>query len=821
MQAFSNNIRTELAAAITSSATTVVVMDTAGMPTLNAGDTFKITVENGNKTAVEIMVVTGVVGNTLTVVRGQEGTVASAFDALSVVEMRLTAGWVNQTEAKLSTIETGAQVNTVTPTNAVGLTNKTLDDISNNVGANRVHYKVKNMTGSTLANGTVVKVAGYEAGEETIRVAPTTSTGDVAIGIVHGSIAQGDVGLVVNTGVATGVNTTGYTTGSMLYQNGSGGLTHTKPTTGTYQAVAVPLNSKTDGALLVEFTEPNPVNWDGRYYTETEVNNLLSGKQATITGAATTITSSNLTASMALVSDASGKVAAHGTVSATELGYLDGVTSSVQTQLNSKEPTITTLPVSKGGTGVGTLTGLVKGNGTSAMTAAVAGTDYVIPSGSITGNAATATKLATARTINGVSFDGTANITISDATKAPLASPALTGTPTAPTAAVGTNDDQVATTAFVHANSVIITGDQTIAGVKTFSSSPIVPTATTATQAINSNSIFGFKNYIINGGFDVWQRGTSQTTGSYGSDDRWANNNAGSTKIHSQVACTDTERALFNAQAFSRTVVNSVAGAGNNTLKTQCIEDVTKLAGKTVTLSFWVKADSNKNIAVEFIQRFGTGGSPSAEVTGIGSQLVALTTAWQKKTVTVTLPSIVGKTLGTEGVHTTSTLVVFWLDAGSAYNSRTANLGQQSGTFDIAQVQLEEGSVATPFEQRPYGLELSLCQRYYEVVFLNRLTGTTYKFNGDTSSNPVAFATTKRVVPTINLPPTFISVIAVSNTGTGTGLSSAYQGFRATVHNVSVDSIGNSAFIGDVIGGGDVFVWGEQAVRTIEASAEL
>lgn len=70
----------------------------------------------------------------------------------------------------------------------------------------------------------------------------------------------------------------------------------------------------------------------------------------------------------------------------------------------------------------------------------------------ITGNAASATKLETARTINGVSFDGTANITISDSTKAPLASPALTGTPTAPTPATTTNTTQIATTAFVQSN---------------------------------------------------------------------------------------------------------------------------------------------------------------------------------------------------------------------------------------------------------------------------------------------------------------------------------------------------------------------------------
>jgi hypothetical protein len=227
---------------------------------------------------------------------------------------------------------------------------------------------------------------------------------------------------------------------------------------------------------------------------------------------------------------------------------------------------------------------------------------------------------------------------------------------------------------------------------------------------------FGFKNHIINGNFDIWQRGTSQTISDYGSDDRWFNEHAGSTKTHSRITCTDTERALFNAQAFSRTVVTSVTGAANNVQKNQRIEDVTKLAGKTVTLSFWAKANANKNIAFALIQVFGTGGTPSSSVDGIGLQKVALTTTWQKFTKTITLPSIVGKTLGTDGVHTSWTEVEFWFDAGTNFNSRTDSLGHQSGTFDIAQVQLEEGSVATPFEQRPIGLELSLCQRYCQTV---------------------------------------------------------------------------------------------------------
>lgn len=74
----------------------------------------------------------------------------------------------------------------------------------------------------------------------------------------------------------------------------------------------------------------------------------------------------------------------------------------------------------------------MKCSGTSAFSSAVAGTDYVLPSGSITGNAATATKLQTARTINGVSFDGSASITIADNTKLPLSGGTLIGEVVAP-----------------------------------------------------------------------------------------------------------------------------------------------------------------------------------------------------------------------------------------------------------------------------------------------------------------------------------------------------------------------------------------------------
>lgn len=81
--------------------------------------------------------------------------------------------------------------------------------------------------------------------------------------------------------------------------------------------------------------DSTPVSGSSKMVTSGGVFTALAGKQSTVNGAASTITGSNLTASRALVSNSSGKVAVS-TVTATELGYLDGVTSAVQTQLNNR-----------------------------------------------------------------------------------------------------------------------------------------------------------------------------------------------------------------------------------------------------------------------------------------------------------------------------------------------------------------------------------------------------------------------------------------------------------------------------------------------------
>jgi len=275
------------------------------------------------------------------------------------------------------------------------------------------------------------------------------------------------------------------------------------------------------------------------------------------------------------------------------------------------------------------------------------------------------------------------------------------------------------------------------------------------------------KNYLINGDFSSWEYATSQTSSGYGSDNRGYNLHSGSTKTHSRMVSTNTERELFSAENFSRTVVSSVAGAGNFVQKTQLIENVNKMAGKTVTLSLLAKADSTKNIAVEFTQCFGSGGSPSAQITGIGSQLIQLTNTWQWKGITVALPSLAGKALGTDGVHTSFTGLSFWFDAGSSFDTRTASLGQQSGTFDIAEIKIEDGSVATdgwhPYDGE-FGGEVQARQRYYYKIhgpyrYDFGIAGATNEdwfapfnhpvtmrvaptFNGGTSDIPVTWTTT-------------------------------------------------------------------------------
>lgn len=202
----------------------------------------------------------------------------------------------------------------------------------------------------------------------------------------------------------------------------------------------------------------------------------LNGKQATITGGATTIVSDNLTTGRALVSDTNGKVAVSD-ITTTELGYLDGVTSNIQNQLDALEGRGRFLSTWNASTGLpttnpGTLPYTYK-TGDYYIVSVVGSTNYKPTGSSYTGTASTTTESATLAVNDTYYYDGTNwvlqkntttevtfasitgnptdNIALASALndKADVNSPSLTGTPTAPTAATGTNTTQVATTAFV------------------------------------------------------------------------------------------------------------------------------------------------------------------------------------------------------------------------------------------------------------------------------------------------------------------------------------------------------------------------------------
>jgi hypothetical protein len=298
---------------------------------------------------------------------------------------------------------------------------------------------------------------------------------------------------------------------------------------------------------------------------------------------------------------------------------------------------------------------------------------------------------------------------------APLASPALTGTPTAPTAATSTNTTQLATTAFVKAQPFAPLASPALTGTPT---APTAATATNTTQlattafvqaaVVQSGPLAGFRNAIINGNFDVWQRGTSFAldTSYLFLADRWrAGHGSGSGKVGSSsrqaFALGQTEVPGEPTYFLRHEVTTAGSGYTDGPYLFQAIEGVRTFAGQQVTVSFWAKRGSTSYAISSILleQRFGDAGSPSPRVDTTVASNVVVTTSWQKFVYTVTLPSISGKTMGTDGKDSLTLSFVF--PSNAVYR------------LDIAQVQIEPGPVATPFERRPIGTELALCQRYY------------------------------------------------------------------------------------------------------------
>lgn len=264
--------------------------------------------------------------------------------------------------------------------------------------------------------------------------------------------------------------------------------------------------------------------------------------------------------------------------------------------------------------------------------------------------------------------------------------------------------------------------------------------------------VSGFRNAIINGDFRINQRSFSSTTTTdiYGFD-RWqlvTASSAGSCTYSAQTFTVGNAISGYEPINYARLVTTGQSGNGTYSFLTQKIENVRTFAGQQVTVSFWARSGSaTPSIAVELRQSFGTGGSPSSQVrTNILKQ--AINTTWTRYSITATVPSISGKTLGTN--NDSSLWLNLWVSAGSDFNSETNTLGIQSNTFDFWGVQIEAGSVATPFEQRPIGTELALCQRYYQRfngagVAPGAVRNTTMAYC------PISFPVEMRAAPTVTL----------------------------------------------------------------------
>jgi hypothetical protein len=205
-------------------------------------------------------------------------------------------------------------------------------------------------------------------------------------------------------------------------------------------------------------------------------------------------------------------------------------------------------------------------------------------------------------------------------------------------------------------------------------------------------------NVIINGGFDFWQRGTTFTNISQQyTADRWFFYPYGAGQPYT--ISRQTSGAPTGFSAYLRAVQSGATSSNIFMAYTLETADVIKLAGQSATLSFWYKIPVNFSQAVYANINYNTSvDSPPTTVIPSGTSILntALTntTSWTKVSFTVNVPS------------TATSMTVYLASTNSTVSG---------ATLDFTGVQLEIGSVATPFSRAGGTLqgELAACQRYY------------------------------------------------------------------------------------------------------------
>ena len=275
----------------------------------------------------------------------------------------------------------------------------------------------------------------------------------------------------------------------------------------------------------------------------------------------------------------------------------------------------------------------------------------------------------------------------------------------------------------------------------------------------------GFRNKIINGDMRIAQRGTATITGSGSVQlpvDRWVVYNGTGTVTFAQ--STVAPAGFTNSLNATVTATGSYSTAGYTEFR-QAIEGFNcqdlawgTASAKPITVSFWVRSSvvGAYNVAIQ------NSGQSRTYVTSF-SIIVANT--WEYKTIQIT-GDITGTWLVDNGI---GLYLWFQLGMGSNYDTTgntwvTGNFGSTSGaidfaansgaTFYITGVQLEQNYQPTPFEQRPIGVELALCQRYYYRYYGNsggysRFPSTGASFSGTSWQGVLNVPVTMRAVPSL------------------------------------------------------------------------
>ena len=264
------------------------------------------------------------------------------------------------------------------------------------------------------------------------------------------------------------------------------------------------------------------------------------------------------------------------------------------------------------------------------------------------------------------------------------------------------------------------------------------------TTSINSGKVSGRKNIIINGAFQIAQRGTSSTTNGYGSVDRFRviYNGTDEAPTHAQVdvASGTTPYTSGFRKAYKITNGNQTGGAGGGDyIIVRTLLEAQDIANSgwnyvssssNITLSFWVKSSVAQNFYGNLVSYDGTPQNYAFETGSLTAD------TWTKITKTIPGNSNLTFDNNTEAGVRLNILPFFGasytgsvtLNQWAAYSGAAQTPANTStwyttndATFEITGVQLEVGSTATDFEHRTFAEELKLCQRYFYTA--NRWMG--------------------------------------------------------------------------------------------------